>query len=62
MKRMMIHIRFVRVRGCDLVLAPPACLPESRRMFLADWIHSQVSDQGGMFNGNKIALKSLLTR
>ena len=36
MKRMMIHIRSVRVRG----------LPEPWRMFLADWIHSESVRRG----------------
>ena len=55
MKRMMIHIRSVRVRGSEgsLLLGP---------LSLSFWLTEstlRVSDWGGMCNGNRIGLKSL---
>ena len=59
MKRMMIHIRSVRVRGSEgsLLLGPLST--ESGDCFRLTESTLRVSDWGGMFNGNRIGLKSL---
>ena len=59
MKRMMIHIRSVRVRGSEgnLLLGPLST--ESGDCFWLTGSTLRVSDCGGMFNGNRIGLKSL---
>ena len=57
MKRMMIHIRFVRVRGWG---PRSPCLSSWVPENVPGWLDPlSVSVRGGMFNGNKIALKSL---
>ena len=54
MKRMMIHIRFVRVRVRGLLQSPGKC-------FWLTGYTLKVSDEGGTFNGNKITVKSKIS-